>query len=203
MGKYKYELLLIIVLTVICVVSGGILGLVNAWTEPVIQAQKELAKEKALREVLPLATAFRAEEAELDKFTQSGFTGLVEIYRGLRVGQPEGFVFIVEQQGYASLIRMVIGITQAGNLAGVKVTSQSESPGLGAKITNAEFLTQQAFQEATSGSQLAVTQDRGEVEAITNATISSRAVVRGVNAALAASHSLLVAENQIGGAFSD
>ncbi|HBL36172.1 MAG TPA: hypothetical protein DDZ55_05135 [Firmicutes bacterium] len=203
MGKYKYEWRLIMVLTIICVVSGGILGLVNALTEPVIKAQEELAQQKALQEALPPATVFRAEKATLEALKQSGSTGLVEVYRGLRDEQPAGFVFIVDQQGYASLIRMAIGITQAGNLAGVNVISQSETPGLGAKVTNAEFLTQQAFQEATSESQLAVTKDKGEVDAITSATISSRAVVRGVNAALAAGHSLLAAENEIGGAVSD
>lgn len=198
MGKQEWRL--IIVLTVICVVSGAILGLVNSWTEPVIQEQSELAKQKALQTALSTATEFRPETALLKEVELDGTTGIVELYRGFRNEQPEGFVFIVDQQGYASVIRMAVGVTQEGNLAGLNVINQGETPGLGAKVTNENFLNQRAFREATVDRQLAVTKDQGEVEAITSATISSRAVVRGVNAALAAGRSLLAAEKEMGGA---
>ncbi len=198
MGKQEWRL--VIVLTVICVVSGAILGWVNSLTEPVIQEQNELAKQKALQMALPTANGFRSETALLKELQQTGPTGIVELHRGFRDEQPAGFVFIVDQQGYASLIRMAIGVTQEGNLAGLNVISQAETPGLGTKVTSEEFLNQQAFQEATTNQKLAVTKDKGEVEAIASATISSRAVVRGVNAALAAGRSLLEAEKETGGA---
>ncbi len=197
MGKKEWRL--VVVLTVISVVSAAILGVVNSLTEPVIQAQHELAQQKALQEALTTATEFEAEEAFLEALHQSGQTGVVEVYRGYRDAETEGFVFIVDQKGYAGVIRMAVGVGQTGNLAGVTVISQSETPGLGAKVTDGDFLSQLAFQEATTQNQLAVTQDKGEVEAITSATISSRAVVHGVNMALAAAHSLSAVENRNGG----
>lgn len=193
------EFRLVLVLTVICVVSAAILGWVNALTEPVIQTQRELAKEKALQEALPVASEFQAEINLVEELEKAGVTGIVEVYYGYHDGERKGFVFIVDQQGYASLIRMVIGVTADGNLAGLTVISQTETPGLGAEVTDEEFLAQPAFRNATIGDQLAVTKDKGEVEAIASATISSRAVVNGVNAALAASSFLLEAENPIGG----
>ena len=195
----KQELRLILVLTVISVVSGAILGLVNAWTEPVIKEQEALAKQKSLRQALPEAAEFRVETALLEALQQNG-VGITELYRGFRDEQPAGFVFIVDQQGYASVIRMAVGVTPEGMLAGINIISQSETPGLGANVTNETFLNQKAFREATVDQQLAVTKDQGQVEAITSATVSSRAVVRGVNTALAAARSLLAVENETGGA---
>ncbi|HEY8392128.1 MAG TPA: RnfABCDGE type electron transport complex subunit G [Capillibacterium sp.] len=191
---------LIIVLTVIALVSGAILGLVNVWTEPVIKEQEALAKQKSLQQALPEAAEFRAETALLEELPPDETTGITELYRGFRAEQPVGFVFILNQRGYASGIQMAVGVTQEGKLAGINIISQGETPGLGARVTDEEFLNQQAFREATVKRQLAVTKDQGKVEAITNATVSSRAVVRGVNAALAAARSLLAAEKEMGGA---
>ncbi|NLW59099.1 MAG: RnfABCDGE type electron transport complex subunit G [Firmicutes bacterium] len=197
MGKSEWRL--IMVLTVICVVSGGVLGWVNALTAPVIKAQEELAKQRALQEALPAATTFVEEKEFLGKTESSGRTGIVEVYRAYDDAEAKGFVFIVDQKGYGGPIRMVIGVTATGNLSGVKVISHSETPGLGAKITDAQFLTQPAFREAKAGMALAVTKDKGEVDAIASATISSRAVVHGVNAALSAAQSLLEVEATNGG----
>ena len=86
-----------------------------------------------------------------------------------------------------------------GNLSALTVISQSETPGLGAKINNDKFLQQPAFREAKVGMELAVTKDKGEVDAVASATISSRAVVHGVNAALSAAQSLLEVETTSGG----
>ena len=197
MGKHEWRLIL--VLTAICVVSGGVLGWVNALTAPVIEAQKELAKQRALQEALPAATAFAEDPALLNELESSGLTGIVEVYRAYHDEEEMGFVFTVDQPGYAGPIRMVIGITPTGNLSGLTVISHTETPGLGAKITDTQFLAQPAFREAKIGTVLAVTKDKGKVDAIASATISSRAVVHGVNAALSAAQSLLEVETTSGG----
>ncbi|HHW11619.1 MAG TPA: RnfABCDGE type electron transport complex subunit G [Firmicutes bacterium] len=197
MGKHEWRLIL--VLTVICVVSGGVLGWVNTLTAPAIRAQEELAKQRALQEALPGTTTFTEEPALRKELEEAGLAGIVEVYRAYRDEEEMGFVFTVDQQGYGGPIRMVIGVTASGNLSGLTVISHTETPGLGAKITDARFLTQPAFREAKTGEVLAVTKDKGEVDAITSATISSRAVVRGVNTALSAAQSLLDAEAMNGG----
>lgn len=197
MGKQEWRLIL--VLTVICVLSGGVLGWVNALTAPVIEEQRELAKQRALQKALPAATTFVEEEALQKELESLGLEGIVEVHRAYHDGEEKGYVFIVEQRGYAGPIRMAVGVTPLGNLSALTVIDQSETPGLGAKIKNDKFLKQPAFQEAQVGAELAVKKDRGEVDAIASATISSRAVVRGVNTALSAAQSLLEVETTSGG----
>ena len=190
------ELRLVIVLTIICVVAGGILAWVNSVTEPRIQAQAELAKKKALQESLPAASEFRSEQLLLEQVHQAGNTNLSELFIGYHETEKRGLVFIADVRGYSSTIRLVIGVSADGQLAGVKVISQAETPGLGVKITERDFLEQPALQRVSSADQLAVVKDGGNVQAVTGATISSRAVVRGVNQALAAAHLLLEAKEQ-------
>jgi len=197
MGKQEWRLIL--VLTVICVLSGGVLGWVNALTAPVIEEQRELAKQRALQKALPAATTFVEEEALPKELESLGLEGIVEVHSAYHDGEEKGYVFIVDQRGYAGPIRMAVGVTPLGNLSALTVIDQSETPGLGAKIKNDKFLKQPAFQEAQVGAELAVKKDRGEVDAIASATISSRAVVRGVNTALSAAQSLLEVETTSGG----
>ncbi|HBG15855.1 MAG TPA: hypothetical protein DDW93_03670 [Firmicutes bacterium] len=119
-----------------------------------------------------------------------------ELFIGYHETEKRGLVFIADVRGYSSTIRLVIGVSADGQLAGVKVISQAETPGLGVKITERDFLEQPALQRVSSADQLAVVKDGGNVQAVTGATISSRAVVRGVNQALAAAHLLLEAKEQ-------
>ncbi|NLM36829.1 MAG: RnfABCDGE type electron transport complex subunit G [Firmicutes bacterium] len=197
MGKYEWRL--IVVLTVICVLSGGVLGWVNSLTAPAIAEQEKLAKQRALQEALPMATEFAAEPAILPELVSKDRTRVAEVYRAYSEDKPQGYVVIVEARGYAGPIRMAVGVTAEGNLAALAVISQSETPGLGAEIKNKSFLTQPAFRRAKVGTELAVKKDRGEVDAVSSATISSRAVVRGVNAALTAAQVLLERDQTSGG----
>ncbi len=77
---------------------------------------------------------------------------------------------------------MVVGIAADGAVSGVSIISMSETSGLGANAAKEGFRSQFAGKSGT----LAVNKDGGEIDAITGATITSRAVTRGVNAALAA-----------------
>lgn len=197
MGKYEWRLIL--VLTVICVLSGAVLGWVNSLTAPAIEEQEKLAKQRALQKALPTATEFVEEPAILAELASTDRTRIAEVYRASDEGNPRGYVFIVEARGYAGPIRMAVGVTVEGNLAAISVISQSETPGLGAEVKNDKFLTQPAFREAKVGTELAVKKDRGQVDAVASATISSRAVVRGVNAALSAAQVLLGSEQTSGG----
>lgn len=182
----RKELRLVVVLSVISILAGGVLAWVSSLTDPRIQAQTELKKKAALQEVLPDASTFQPDEALLEKAHAAGHRDLVESYLGYQDTNQIGLVFVADVKGYSSTIRLSIGVSMDGRLSGIKVISQAETPGLGAKITDRDFLVQPAFREATVADQLAVRKDRGRVDAVTGATISSRAVVRGVNQALAA-----------------
>ena len=81
-------------------------------------------------------------------------------------------------------LTMIVGINADGTVAGAKVTSHAETPGLGAKSqADPNWITQFAGQ--TADGQLKVAKDGGTINAITGATITSRAVTDGVNTAAA------------------
>ncbi|NLY89196.1 MAG: RnfABCDGE type electron transport complex subunit G [Firmicutes bacterium] len=182
----KDQLRLVLVLTLIAAISAGILAIVNHLTEPKIKEAERKATNEALALCLPGAGDFREE------LLPAGAGGDVsEVYRGYFNDKPAGVVVKVEPRGYGGKISMMVGITAEGKVAGIKVLSHSETPGLGAKIRKDDFLQQAAIRESGLGNPPALVRDGGKVEAITNATISCRAVVRGINQALVVAESFL------------
>ncbi len=78
---------------------------------------------------------------------------------------------------------LLVGMNANGSLTGIRVISQSETPQVGSKIAEPEFYGQEAFAGQAVSDDLEVTKDGGNVDAVNGATVSSRAVVRGINAA--------------------
>jgi Na+-translocating ferredoxin:NAD+ oxidoreductase subunit G len=95
-----------------------------------------------------------------------------------------GYAFLGHAAGYSSVIEVLVGVDTTGHVIGIKVLSQSETPGLGTKIQEVKYgetqnwVQKQFIGKAAQNS--AVIKDGGEIEAITGATISSRAVARSV-----------------------
>ena len=90
-----------------------------------------------------------------------------------------GQVVLVSPRGYSGPIEMMIGIDKKGKVTGVKVLNHRETPGLGANIVKPSFLNQ------FIGKSLKDTiEPKKDIDAITGATISSRAVCSGVREAL-------------------
>lgn len=101
------------------------------------------------------------------------------------MGEPVGHVLQAETPGYSGPIVMMFGTALDDTLTGFKVLNHTETPGLGAKITTERFRSQ--FKNK-SVDQLVLRKDdpgKGQVDAITAATISSRAVTRAVASTLA------------------
>jgi len=90
-------------------------------------------------------------------------------------------VFAVSPYGYSSEIVTLVGISNDGMIVGVKILRQAETPGLGAKVEAAGWAEQ--FSGLPSDQPLAVDKDGGSIDAIAGATISPRAVTRGVEQA--------------------
>jgi electron transport complex protein RnfG len=125
----------------------------------------------ALKEVMPDADDFR--EVVPGK-----------VWDALGSGERIGGVIITVAQGYSGNIGIVMGVDPAGSVAGVKILTQSETPGLGAKIVEGAFIDQ--FRGKAAGS-IALKKDDpsgGSIDAISAATISSRAVTNTVRATL-------------------
>ena len=104
--------------------------------------------------------------------------------QGIAVDEANGWV-------YYSFTTALVKTDFEGNMLGISVIDQSETAGLGA-VCAAKTSAGEAFRgqfEGVSGT-VAVSKDGGELDAITGATITSRAVCRGVNAALACAANL-------------
>ena len=96
-----------------------------------------------------------------------------------------GYAVQVTPSGFDNTITMMVGVDKAGNVLGIDVISHTETAGLGA-VADAGTPAGIAFREqfiGDSGS-VSVTKDGGQMDAITGATITSRAICVGVNAAL-------------------
>ncbi|HYH02830.1 MAG TPA: RnfABCDGE type electron transport complex subunit G, partial [Bacillota bacterium] len=158
---------------------------VNTFTEPKIMAYQATAEANAYREVLPAADEFQSLPAnEMVKVKQNPETaGIEDIKVGTKAGQPIGWICKVASYGYSSDIKLLVGIGKDAKLGGILVLSQNETPGLGTNVTEKEFIGQSEITNAQPQQDLKVKKDGGMVQAVAGATISSRAVLRGINQA--------------------
>ena len=169
-----YVVRLAATLLIITAVVAAALAGVNAVTAPVIAQLKADKLQQAINEVLPGG-------GEAVEFTDN--SGWVSAVYASETGYA---VEVTPTTGFNGAITMMVGIDTQGNVLGISVVSQTETAGLGA-VCAAKTEAGQTFRAGFEGLsvQVAVNKDGGEVDAITGATITSRAVCDGVNAALA------------------
>ena len=157
-----------LLLTVVASLAAWGLSLTYKSTKPIIDAYAEQQARKARKEVLPEAV-----EHELLKMgEQEYFFGYDE--KKERVGVS----IKTKTQGYAGTIEMIMGFNMKGEIAGLKILNQIETPGLGSKIME-DWFSKQFIKLKEEDLSFRKEDPKGKIEAITAATISSRAVVKG------------------------
>ena len=164
--------LAITLLLITAVVAAG-LACVNAVTAPEIEALNAQKTQTAIEAVLPGG-------GEEVAFTDD--TGLVTTaYKG-----DAGYAIQVAPSGFNGAVTMMVGVDNDGKVLGISIISHTETAGLGATAA-ASTSAGEAFRGQFAGMSgtVTVTKDGGQVDAITGATITSRAVCTGVSAALA------------------
>ncbi|MBE6978864.1 MAG: RnfABCDGE type electron transport complex subunit G [Ruminococcaceae bacterium] len=170
-----YILRLALTLFIIAAVVAAALAGVNSITKPVIDQLNAEKTQKAIEAVLPGGF-----DEELANFDNQG--GLVsKVYKG-----ANGYALEVLPSGFDNTITMMVGVDTEGKVLGISIVSHTETAGLGA-VAAAQTSAGEAFRGqfvGQSGS-VGVTKDGGTLDAITGATITSRAICVGVNAALA------------------
>ena len=170
----KYVLRLALTLFVIAGVVALALAAVNMVTAPAIEKLNAEKTQKAIEAVLPGGF-----DSEITDYADA--TGLVsKVYKG-----EGGYALEVKPGGFDNTITMMVGIDFDGNVLGISIVSHTETAGLGA-VAAAKTSAGEAFRGqfvGQSGS-VTVTKDGGQIEAITGATITSRAICVGINAAL-------------------
>lgn len=161
-------------LLAICMVVAVALAGVNMITAPIIEKLNAEKTQRAIEMVLPGGF-----DTELTDFDDA--SGIVsKIYRG-----ANGYAVEVGPGGFDNTITMVVGVDNEGKVMGISVVSHTETKGLG-EVAAAGTPKGAAFREqfVGVGEPVSVTKDNGTIDAITGATITSRAICAGVNAAL-------------------
>ena len=172
-----------IILMVYALVAGGALAFVNIKTDPLIIKNRIAEENNARAEILPVMAGGYEEKNERSDFPY--WIG----YRDAGKKEIGGYVFIALGTGYSSVISAMVGVDPGGKIIGVKVLSQQETPGLGAKVVEIRhgesdpWFTRQ-FSGKTVQDDIKVKKDGGTIDSITGATISSRAVTNSINAGL-------------------
>ena len=176
----KYFAKLTFVLFAITAVVAALLGTVNYVTKDRIAEIKVQKTATSMKSVAPDATSF-------EKLAYSGSDTIVKaIYAAKNGGKVVGHVVEVAPSGFGGAINMVVGIGENGKVTGVSIVSMTETSGLGTNASKESFRNQYIDKIGT----LAVTKDGGNIDALTGATITSRAVTKGVNSALEAAKAL-------------
>ena len=170
-----------IVLTLIALVSAAALAFTYGQTKPILDEQ---ARQKQIQAVAAVIPAEFDNEPTEETVTVDEYPG-VEIYPAEQGGNRVGTaVRSYSDDGYGGTVTVMVGFDTDGEITGTTVLSHAETPGLGAKMTEESFREQ--FVGMTVDDRLQVAKDGGRVDAITAATITSRAFCDAVNRAWAA-----------------
>lgn len=176
---------MIVVLTLAGLVAGGFLTFVYEKTAPEIEKRRLEALREAIFVVLPQAVDYKETQIQGETF-----------YQGIdKSGQEAGIAFPVKGPGFQGEIKMMVGITRdLSKLQNIYILESVETPGLGGKITGDDF--QRQFKglsikdrieliKGGRGRRVEAAGEKATVDAITGATISSRAVVDMLNRKIA------------------
>ena len=164
---------MVVVLTVLSCFSGGLLAYIYDGTKEQIEKQQlEFVKGPAIRTILEgasnnaIADRFKLMDGERER---SFFVGVFD-------GKPTGVAFESSGKGYGGDVGLMVGIdVEEEKLVGVGVTTHAETPGMGEKAKSDPSFAAQ-FRGVAIDKPIKVTNDGGSINAISGATITSKAV---------------------------
>lgn len=170
-------------LLVFCLAVSLLLSLMNYTTSGVIAERARFDAEAKRKEVLPSADNFEVISKWNNKI--SGTEIIKEAYKATSNGKTSGYVFSAVSKGYGGNMQVTVGVSLEGKITGVAIGENKETPGLGSKAAEPGFTGQ--FGNKETGMKLSVVKKKpsadNEVEAISGATITSKAVTSAVQAA--------------------
>jgi electron transport complex protein RnfG len=173
---------MIVVLTILSCVSGGLLAYIKDGTAAQIEYQQlKFVKGPAIRDILegssndPITDRFKLTDGEIER----------SFYVGVFDGKAETVAFECTGKGYGGDIGVMVGVNiSEDKLVGAGVTTHAETPGVGSRAkTDPAFAAQ--FKGVDVEQQFKVTMDGGNVDALSGATITSRGVCMALNEARA------------------
>ena len=167
---------MILALTLVGVFSGLTLVFMYKYSIPKVRANMNADTNRAIRELFPGAGKVK----KVKTVKEGGVFKLSD-----KIGKPLGYAFIAEGNGYQGVIKLIVGVDPSINIMkGMEVLESQETPGLGAEISGSPFRDQFKGLGLTHSIEYVKNEKPDkpyEIEAITGATISSRAVVNILN----------------------
>ena len=168
MSFFRKYLSPVLTLVLICICVGAILASVNALTAPVIEANEIRSANETYFAVLPEADSFTELQCTVDGVTTV-----------LRADNGSGYVIIAQARGYGGQVPAAVAFDCNGIITNVILTSNDETPGLGQKVTAESFYNQFSGKPAEAFT-------ISDIDAVSGATISSKAAVNAINLAIKA-----------------
>ena len=162
-----------LVLLLICGISGGLVAGINLITRDAIAANEARELQEAMEALVPEIGSLTVTERPVDSSSVENLFALTDAE-----GAAKGYIAIASPQGYKDTIRMCVLINEECRVAGIRVLSSSETPGLGSRAVEDEYLDQFLGKSAEL-------RFGAGIDAVSGATISSRAILNGLNEVLA------------------
>lgn len=184
-GKKSTFTSMVLTLFLVTFVSASILGYVHNLTKEAIETSKQKAQNDAIKSILPefeqLGTSYKA--APVDGSDSLTFFPAYNAGNEL-VGVA---VKTYSKNGFGGLIQVMVGFQPDGNISGYQVLEHKETPGLGSKMDawfkNPDKPKQNIVGKNPKTTNLSVSKDGGDIDAITASTISSRAFLESIRKA--------------------
>jgi electron transport complex protein RnfG len=171
---------LVYILIAVSLVIAAMLGAVDYITKDAIAEGKASKTAAAMSEVLPAGSYEKLDAAAADGIVQS-------VYQAMEGAELKGWVVLAGPAGFGGTISMVVGIDTSGCVTGVSIITMTETSGLGANALKENFRSQYIGKQGS----VSLSKYGGDIDALTGATITSKAVTDGVNAALNAVSGLI------------
>ena len=165
-------------LFLIAAITTALLGVVYRITLDPIEIQHRRTQERLMKEILPQVSEFR--ELEIN-----AGGNINRVFEGLSGGETTAYILELAPNGYSGTITMLVGIRNTENdIAGIRVLSHSETPGLGALAVRENFYRSFDSLPLVPLRVVKSSPEAGEIETITSATITTRAISDAVNEAI-------------------
>ncbi len=177
-------------LFVICFVVALCLALVNSATKEVIAERTKAAGEEQRRQVIKEAESFE----ELEGWKENGYEDMIgDVYAAYKGDELLGYVFTAAPKGYGGEMKVIVGISKHKEVLGVAIGDNSETPGLGSKVAEDKFKGQYEGKSIEKPFEVVKGKASGEneIEAVSGATITSKAVTDAVRSSAELAEGLL------------
>lgn len=158
-------------LTLACLLSGLIIAGTYAVTDPIAKQKGKELENQARKELVAEAQSFQK------------VSGKDEWYAAVNNGKIIAYVVPAESKGYGGAIKMLVAVTSDGKVLAYKILHHNETPGLGDRASDSKFKQQFVGKTADQLEVVKVPTDHN-IQALTGATITSRAVTKGIKEAV-------------------